>query len=251
MEPKEKHNLPEQLAENIIEALHVERGFWARLRRHFLAGLLVLTPLGVTLWVVSWLVNLVDGKTRHFLTRVLSQFGLDYSFTLFGHNYSVIPFGFGILIVFIGICFAGMITGNFIGNWFLKIIEAVIRRVPGVSWIYNAADQMSQAFFNRKSNLLESVVIVEYPRRGMFGIGFVTARDIPNPFQADGGKVNAVFIPTTPNPTSGFLLLVPQEECISTQMTVEEGMKVVISGGVVIPPLLKKPDSPVDPEDAA
>ncbi|KXK34803.1 MAG: hypothetical protein UZ16_OP3001001937 [Candidatus Hinthialibacteria bacterium OLB16] len=147
MEPKEKHNLPEQLAENIIEALHVERGFWARLRRHFLAGLLVLTPLGVTLWVVSWLVNLVDGKTRHFLTRVLSQFGLDYSFTLFGHNYSVIPFGFGILIVFIGICFAGMITGNFIGNWFLKIIEAVIRRVPGVSWIYNAADQMSQAFF--------------------------------------------------------------------------------------------------------
>ncbi|MBE7489946.1 MAG: DUF502 domain-containing protein [Candidatus Omnitrophica bacterium] len=251
MEPKEKHNLPEQLAENIIEALHVERGFWARLRRHFLAGLLVLTPLGVTLWVVSWLVNLVDGKTRHFLTRVLSQFGLDYSFTLFGHNYSVIPFGFGILIVFIGICFAGMITGNFIGNWFLKIIEAVIRRVPGVSWIYNAADQMSQAFFNRKTNLLESVVIVEYPRRGMFGIGFVTARDIPNPLQADGGKVNAVFIPTTPNPTSGFLLLIPHDECISTQMTVEEGMKVVISGGVVIPPLLKKPDSPVDPEDAA
>lgn len=248
MELHEKNILSEQLAENIVDALHLERRFWVRLRRHFLAGLLVLTPLGVTIWVVVWLVNLVDGKTRHFLARVLSQFGLDYSFNLFGHTYSVIPFGFGILVVFVGICFVGMVTGNVIGRWFFRIIEAIIRRVPGVSWIYNAATQMSQAFFNRKASLLESVVIVEYPRRGMFGIGFVTAKDICHPMQPNDKKVHAVFIPTTPNPTSGFLLLVPVEECLPTDMTVEEGMKAVISGGVVIPPTLKNPPSTTDPE---
>ncbi len=229
---------PEHLAENLVGALHVERGYWARLRRHFFAGLLVVTPLGLTLWIVAWLVNLVDGKARNFLSTILRRFELDYGFTLFGHQYSVVPFGFGLLIVIVGICFTGMVAGNFLGRKLLKILDAIIARVPGVNWIYNAATQVSHAFLDRKKNIFESVVYIEYPRRGIYGIGFVTNRDLPDPLHPDERKVYTVFIPTTPNPTSGFLLFVPEEDCIHCPMTVEEGMKAVISGGVVFPPAL-------------
>ncbi len=231
-----KPSVPEHLAEDLVGALHVERGLWVRLRRHFFAGLLVVTPLGVTVWIVAWLVNLVDGKTRNFLASLLRRFDLDYGFTLFGHQYSVVPFGFGILIVIVGICFTGMVAGNFLGRKMLKIMDAVIARVPGVNWIYNAATQVSHAFLDRKKNVFVSVVYLEYPRRGMYGIGFVTNRDIPDLLHPKKRRVYSVFIPTTPNPTSGFLLLVPEEDCIPCPMTVEEGMKMVISGGVVIPP---------------
>src|SRR3990170_1889226 len=166
MNESETPKVPEHLAENFVGALHVERGYWARLRRHFFGGLLVVTPLGLTAWIVAWLFNLVEGKARLFLATVLSRFGLDYGFTLFGHQYSVVPFGFGILIVFVGICFVGMITGNFIGKWFLHGVDGLIARVPGVNWIYTAVTQVSHAFLDRKRNVFEAVVYVEYPRRG-------------------------------------------------------------------------------------
>ena len=225
---------PEHLAENLVGALHVERGYWSRLRRHFFAGLLVVTPLGLTLWIVAWLVNLVDGKARNFLSTILRRFG------------------FGILIVIVGICFTGMVAGNFLGRKLLKVLDAIIARVPGVNWIYNAATQVSHAFLDRKKNVFESVVYIEYPRRGMYGIGFITNRNIPDPLHPDERKVHTVFIPTTPNPTSGFLLFVPEEDCIPCGMTVEEGMKAVISGGVVFPPTLvdvSKPPVPA-PQDS-
>jgi uncharacterized membrane protein len=232
--------LPGGLAEILVKgALHRERGFWVRLRRHFFTGLLVVTPLGLTLWIVTWLVNLVDGNTRRFLASMLSRFGLDYGFTIFGREYSVVPFGFGILIVFFGICFIGMVASNFVGSWLLQVLDRIIRRVPGVNWIYNATTQISHAFLNRNKSLFERVVLVEYPRPGLYGIGFVTASGIPGPSSSNDQKVNAVFLPRTPNAASGVFLLVPENECIPCAMTVEEGMKVVISGGVVVPASLR------------
>lgn len=226
---------PRTIARNLLRSLRLKRGSWARLRRHFFAGLLVVTPLGVTVWIVAWLINMVDGNTRDFIAGLLGKENLKYEFTLFGHTHSMVPFGLGILIVFVGICFTGMVAGNFLGRKMLGIMDALIARVPGVNWIYNAATQVSHAFLDRKKNVFEAVVYVEYPRRGIYGIGFITNRDIPDPLHPEEQKVLTVFIPTTPNPTSGFLLLVPSDECIPCSMSVEEGMKAVISGGVVFP----------------
>ncbi|MCA9418794.1 MAG: DUF502 domain-containing protein, partial [Candidatus Omnitrophica bacterium] len=175
----------------------------------------------------AWLVNLIDGKTRHFLNSFLNQFG-------WGESY-VIPLGFGLLIVIVGICFVGMVASNFLGRRFFAMIENLIRKVPGVSWIFNASHQVSHAFLNRKKSVFTDVVFVEYPRKGIYSIGFVTNRTVPG-LQLEGGEViRSVFIPTTPNPTSGFLLFVPASQCAPCPMTVEESMKLIISGGVVIP----------------
>lgn len=239
MTDEEQKELPEHLAEALVRGrLHKDLSSWGRLRRHFFAGLLVVTPLGLTLWIVAWLVNLVDGNARHFLASVLKRFGLDYQFVLFGHEYAVVPFGFGILVVFVGICFVGMVASNFLGRRLLHILDRIIRRVPGVSWIYSSATQISHALLNRKKNLFQGVAIVQYPRKGMYGIGFITARSVAHPSGAGEGTCAAVFIPTTPNPTSGFLLLVPERDLFETPMSVEEGMKMVISGGVIVPPAI-------------
>lgn len=199
----------------------------ARLRRHFFAGLLVIVPIGVTIWVVAWLVNLIDGKTRHFLNAFLNRLGWGES--------QVIPIGFGLLIVIVGICFTGMLASNFLGKRFFGILENLIRRVPGVSWIYNASHQVSHAFLNRKKDVFSDVVFVEYPRKGIYSIGFVTNRSVPGMQVESGENISSVFIPTTPNPTSGFLLFIPQSQLTKCPMTVEESMKLIISGGVVIP----------------
>jgi uncharacterized membrane protein len=243
MADNESPRVPEHLAENLVGALHIERGSWTRLRRHFFAGLLVVTPLGLTVWIVAWLVNLVDGRTRNFLASLLRRFDLDYGFTLFGHQYSVVPFGFGILIVFVGICFVGMITGNFVGRWFLRGVEGLLSRVPGVNWIYSATVQVSHAFLNRNKRMFEAVVYVEFPSQGQYAIGFITASGIPNPGKPDAGKVNTVLVPKSPNPTSGYLLFIPEGECIPCPMSVEEGMKAVISGGMVLPPAIRNGSS--------
>ena len=229
---------PEQIAHDIVAGAikkKSETGHLARLRRHFFAGLLVVTPLVITLWIVAWLINLIDGNARQFLGNVLDRFGLKYHVTVFGHDYQVIPIGFGLLLVFLTICLVGMIASNFIGRRVIHVVDRLIRRVPGVSWIYNATHQVSHAFLNRNKNLFSEVIFVEYPRRGIFSLGFVTNREMPGVQTATGEKIATVFIPTTPNPTSGYLLLIPERECIPCPMTVEESMKLIISGGVVIP----------------
>lgn len=236
---------PEQIAQDLKrEALRRKRStrHGARLRRHFFAGLLVIVPIAVTIWVVTWLVNLIDGKTRHFLNAFLDRLGWGES--------TVIPIGFGLLIVIVVICFTGMLASNFVGRQFFGLIENLIRRVPGVSWIYNASHQVSHAFLNRKKNLFSDVVFVEYPRKGIYSIGFVTNRAVPG-VQVEGGEpICSVFVPTTPNPTSGFLLFVPESQCTECPMSVEESMKMIISGGVVIPESLvvEMTDIPILPD---
>ena len=227
---KQKRKTPDEIARELKrEALRRKRStrYSARLRRHFFAGLLVIVPIGMTIWVVAWLVNLIDGKTRHFLNSFLSRLGWGES--------QVVPIGFGLLIVVLGICFTGMVASNFLGKRFFSLIEKVIRSVPGVSWIYNASHQVSHAFLNRKKNVFTDVVFVEYPRKGIYSIGFVTNESVPGMEVENGEVICSVFVPTTPNPTSGFLLFIPKSQLTDCPMTVEESMKLIISGGVVIP----------------
>ena len=210
-------------------------GYAVRLRRYFFAGLLVVTPLVLTIWIVVWLVNLIDGNTRQFLGNMLERAGLEYHIHMFGKNYEVFPIGFGLVLVFVVVCFVGMIASNYVGKRMFLMMDGVIRRVPGVSWIYNAIQQVSHAFLNRNKDLFRGVIYVEYPRRGIYSIGFVTNHSVPGLRTEKNEEFRTVFMPTTPNPTSGFLLLIPESDCISCPMTVEESMKMIISGGVVIP----------------
>lgn len=233
---------PEEIASDLVEgAIKKKRrkkraiGHIARLRRYFFAGLLVVTPLVLTIWIVVWLVNLIDGNTRQFLGNVLERAGLKYHLTVFGHEYEVFPIGFGLVLVFVLICFVGMIASNYVGKRVFHMMDRVIRRVPGVSWIYNATQQVSHAFLNRNKDLFREVVYVEYPRRGIYSIGFVTNHSVPGVKTERNEDLRTVFIPTTPNPTSGYLLLIPESDCVPCPMTVEESMKMIISGGVVIP----------------
>jgi len=224
----------------VKEALKRDRTHLGRLRRHFLAGLLVVTPVGLTIWIVVWLFDLIDGNARHFLSSLLERFGLEYQFTLFGKSYELIPFGFGLLIVFFGTCFAGMIASNYLGRRVLRFLESVIRRVPIVSWIYNICTQVSHAFLSRKTNVFTEVVMVEYPRRCIYSVGLVTNKKVPGMEVEGGEKLWSVFIPTTPNPTSGYLLFIPESQCSPISLTVEEAMKLVVSGGVVVPDSLRE-----------
>jgi uncharacterized membrane protein len=189
----------------------------------------------LTLWIVVWLVNLIDGNTRKFLGNILERAGLKYHIGLFGNEYEIFPIGFGLVLVFVVICFVGMVASNYVGKRMFLMMDGVIRRVPGVSWIYNAIQQVSHAFLNRNKDLFREVVYIEYPRRGIYAIGFVTNHVLPGVRTERNEEIRSVFLPTTPNPTSGFLLLVPENECIHCPLSVEDSMKMIISGGVVIP----------------
>jgi uncharacterized membrane protein len=237
---------PEEIASDLVRgAIKKKRrkrnrmSHVARLRRYFFAGLLVVTPLVLTLWIVVWLVNLIDGNTRKFLGSILDRAGLKYHISLFGNEYEVFPIGFGLILVFVTVCFVGMIASNYVGRRLFLMMDALIRRVPGVSWIYNAIHQVSHAFLNRNKDLLREVVYIEYPRRGIYAIGFVTNHSLPGVTTEMKEEIRTVFLPTTPNPTSGFLLLIPASGCIPCSMTVEDSMKMIISGGVVVPESLQ------------
>jgi uncharacterized membrane protein len=237
---------PEQIAHDLVkgalERKRKETSFWGRLRRHFFAGLLILTPVILTLWIVGWLVNLIDGKTRRFI----KELGLKFDFTILGRHFEdVIPMGFGLLVLFIVTCFIGMIASNFVGRRVLQTVDSLMHRVPGVNWIYKATQQVSHAFLNRNKDVFQEVVFVEYPRKGLISIGFVTNRRVPGVEVVGGEPLLSVFLPTTPNPTSGYLLLVPRSQCIPCPMNVEDSMKMVISGGVVIPESLVEEMTPI------
>ena len=228
---------PEEIAHDIVAGAikKKDRGHLSRLRRHFLAGLLVLTPLVLTVWIVGWVVHLVDGNTRDFLKTLLGDAGTIW---FSGKEVNVVPVGFGLLLVFVLTCFVGMVASNFVGKRIILLMDGLIRRVPGVSWIYNVTHQVSHAFLNRNKDLFRQVIYVEYPRRGIYSIGFVTNYSLPGVKTTRGEDLRTVFIPTTPNPTSGYLLLIPESECVPCLLSVEEAMKLIISGGVVIPDIL-------------
>lgn len=207
-----------------------QRGLPARLRGYFLAGLLLAAPLAVTLGVAVWFVDFID-------SRVLP-------------NSFKIP-GFGLVIVISGVTLIGWLASGFLGRAVHSIGDRIVSRIPVLRSVYAATKQIFETVLAQKSNAFREVALFEYPRRGIWSIGFLTgttAGEVQNRTQEQ--TVN-VFLPTTPNPTSGYLLFVPRKELIILDMTVEEGIKMVVSGGIVTPPFSEQPTAPVgeaDPE---
>lgn len=201
-------------------------GFLTRLRLYLMTGIVVTAPIGITIWLLWAFVTFVDEKVMPLVPpKYNPETYLPFS----------IP-GIGLVLVLVMLTFIGWAFSGFLGRLYVRIGERILERVPVVRHIYGALKQVFEAVLAQKSGAFREVVLVEYPRHGIWVIGFVTSTskgEVQNRFRET--TVN-VFVPTTPNPTSGFLLFLPREDLVHLNMTVEEGLKLVISGGIVTPP---------------
>ena len=204
-------------------------GLFARFRRYFLAGILVTSPILITAYVTWLIVTFVDMQVAGMLPE-----SLDFTKKL-PHQ---IP-GIGLVISIIAITFIGAITPGFIGRTLLKAGERILNKMPVVRSIYGAIKQIMETVMSTNSDSFREVVLVEYPRKGIWVIGFVTGETKGEVQSLTKDKVINIFVPTTPNPTSGFLLFIPQKDLVYMDMKVEDAVKMVISGGIVTP-IIKK-----------
>jgi uncharacterized membrane protein len=202
------------------------RGFWGRIRGYFLAGILVTAPLGITGYLAWIIVGFID----HSITPLIpDQYNPE----------SYLPFslpGFGVLILILVLTLIGALTAGLLGRWLVHTGERILNRMPVIRSFYSATKQIFQTVLAQKSNAFREAVLVEYPRRGIWAIAFITGTTQGEVQNLTEQETVNIFLPTTPNPTSGFLLFVPKEDVVPLDMSVEDAIKMVISGGIVTPP---------------
>jgi len=202
-----------------------------RFRNYFLSGLLVVVPIGLTIWIIWGIFVFLDT----WFQDLLVYYELNEPLKTGGWFIPQHGVGFILTILIIGLL--GFTTQLYIGRKFFDLVDLLFLRIPFISSLYKGLKQISEAIMGKRRQFFEQVVLIEYPRKGLFSLGFITAQD--------GGRIKPVlekrlvygFLPTTPNPTSGYFLIVPEEECIPISLSVEVGMKMVISGGMVAPPI--------------
>ena len=212
-----------------------ERGLFSRLRRLFVTGLAIILPLLITIWLLRILFNLVHGVSTPVILRILELMRMPFVDDPAFATYLAPLIGLGATLLLI--LTAGLLATNFLGRRFLAAFDRLMLRIPLIKAIYGAARQLLDAL-NRKTDSFQSVVMVEYPRPGVYTIGFM-ARERATLRLSENGKTmpgyTLVFLPTTPNPTSGWLVAVPDREVIALEMSIEDGIKMIVSGGLVIP----------------
>lgn len=207
---------------------------WVGFRRHLVAGLLVWVPLGITLLIIGFLVDLMD---RSLLVLPAAW----HPDALLGFH---VP-GLGALLLLAVVVATGMAVTNLLGRSTVAFGEQLVARIPVVRTIYSAAKQLTETLFNGAGKSFRRVVMVEYPRVGCWTLGFVTADGMEEASRKAGRTLINVFVPTTPNPTSGFFLMFPHEHIIELDISVDAGIKLIISAGAVVPPEAKDPAFPV------
>jgi len=196
-------------------------------RTAFFSGLLLLAPLVVTVWAFSKIVDLTGGTFRPLYEDYLPL------------SLQRIPFFWDLLatiVVLSAITLLGFLSNYVFGKYFLKVFERFIQRIPGVGGVYNTVKQVIGTFGTQNRNLFSKVVLVEFPRAGCWSIGFLTSKYQSEPHIRIGTEAWTIFIPTTPNPTSGYLVMLPVDKITELDMSVGDGMKMIISGGSVVPP---------------
>jgi uncharacterized membrane protein len=195
------------------------------MRKYFITGLLVLVPLVITLWVL----NLIIGTLDQSLLLLPPQWRPEL---LLGFN---LP-GVGTILTLVIIFITGVVTRNFVGNRLLMLWELLLKRIPVVNSIYSSVKQVSDTLFSSSGNAFRKALLVQYPREGVWTIAFQTGvpgGDVKNHLSGD---YVSVYVPTTPNPTSGFFLMLKKEDTIELNMSVDEALKYIVSMGVVAPP---------------
>ncbi len=206
------------------------------LRKWLLAGLLVILPVVVTLWVLEWIVSTLD-KTLLILPTAW------HPDKLLGVH---IP-GFGALLALAILLVLGALASNFVGNKLLTWWHSLLNRIPVVRSIYSGVKQVSDTLFSSNGNAFREAVLVQYPHAGSWTIAFVTGRPASEVAAHLDGEHLSLYVPTTPNPTSGFFLIMARSQVRPLQMSVDQALKYIISMGVVAPPPPAPPASPKAP----
>ncbi len=193
-----------------------------QLRKYFISGIATILPIGLTVFVLWFLISKLGNVFRPLLTKHAWLSHLPAWLTTLA----------GFIMVIIVILAIGALASGILGRWFLGWFDKLMHRVPVIKSIYGSARQLTEAVFVKRSSLRKTV-IAEYPRRGILAVGFLTSDEL---FELkDGRQAMFVFFPTTPNPTSGWLALIPEDNITETGISIEEGLKLVVSGGVVKP----------------
>lgn len=195
-----------------------------RLRTYIVTGLLVWVPLGVTVFLVKLMVDFVD--------RTLLLLPVDYRpDTLLGVH---IP-GLGIVLTLVVLLITGVLAANFLGRKLVNAWESLLQRIPLVRTVYSAAKSFAEVVLMNNTESFKEVLLIEYPRKGLYSLCFQTSTSLGEVQARTGEEVICVFVPTTPNPTSGVMIIVPKKDVIVLDMQVEAAVKMVVSLGVVVP----------------
>jgi uncharacterized membrane protein len=202
--------------------MNASRRSWG-LRRYLVAGVLVWLPILATIWVITFIIDLTDRLLlflpENYRPQALVGFPLP---------------GLGIVLALVVLLATGLLVTNFLGRRLVTYWENLMKRIPLVRSVYGGVRSFAESVFSTK-NTFRKVVMVEYPRLGMWSIGFVTSEDIAEVSAKTGQQQMCVYVPTTPNPTSGLIVMVPREQVVELDMTIDQAMRMIITCGVVVP----------------
>ncbi len=193
-------------------------------RRYLVAGLLVWVPLGVTIFVLRVLIGLMDRS----LLLVPEQYRPE---ALLGF---AIP-GLGIILTVLVVLITGLLVANFVGRSMVGLWESLLNRIPIVRTVYSGAKNFAEIVFSDSNESFKKVLLIEYPRKGIYSLAFQTATNLGEVQEKTGESVVCTFVPTTPNPTSGYIIIVPKKDIIELDMEIDEAFKMIVSLGVVVP----------------
>ena len=199
-------------------------GFARRLRNYLIAGLLIWIPIMVTVWVVRFLSGILDQS----LVLLPPSWRPE---ALVGQY---VP-GVGIILSFLLLVITGVVVRNLFGSQLVEGFESLVRRIPVIGAVYGGAKTFSETVLTDKGKSFKQVVMVQFPRQGIFSIGFITSEELEEVQAKTAQDVVCVFVPTTPNPTTGFIVLVPRDEVVRLDMTVDEAFRMLLTLGVVVP----------------
>lgn len=204
----------------------VKATLFGSIRAYFITGIVVTAPITITLYLTWVFITFVDRNVEDLIPEIYNP-----------NQY--LPFsvpGLGLLVAAVFFIAVGWLARNFLGKLIIRIYEYVLHRMPVVSTLYGAFKQIFETISASQSQAFREVVLLEYPRRGVYSVGFVTGTTKGEVARATEQDTVNVFVPTTPNPTSGYLLFVPKEELHYLNLTIEEGVKLVVSAGIITPP---------------
>jgi uncharacterized membrane protein len=204
------------------------------MKKYLVAGLLVWLPLAITIWLLTWLLGALDGVLGALLR--LAGKVLPDSATTFLAQVAGIP-GMGVLVLGLLMLVTGIFVTNVVGAWWVRQWDRLMGKIPIVKSIYSSVKQVSDTLFSSSGNAFREAVLVQYPRQGSWTIAFVTGKPGGEVAGRLPGDYVSVYVPTTPNPTSGFFLMMPRADVLELRMSVDEALKYVISMGVVAPPV--------------
>ena len=208
----------------------------ARLRTSFLTGIVVIAPVALTIWLISSIIGWFDGLVLPFVPDAYRPEKILNTF--FGYDLKLNIRGVGVVVFLVFATLVGWLAKGLIGRSFIRYAENLVNRMPVVRSFYSGIKQIAETVFAQQERSFEKACMIEYPRKGIWAIGFIstTAKGEIAERNSSKGSMVSVFVPTTPNPTSGFLLFFPKADIVELDMSIEDAAKLVISAGLVYPP---------------